>query len=160
MSAALTALAFREDDVRALLAAGLDYLPQGSEYVAVVRETLDVLRVEDAPASAWPRLEKRLETYNWIHAYPNIAAVCFALWYGAGDFTETMSLLARAGNDVDCNAGLAGTLLGVMTPVPRVWADPIGDVLETYLKGKERLSIRELAARTARLAKEHQPGEG
>lgn len=159
-AAALTALAFREDDVRALLAAGLDYLPQGSEYVAVVRETLDVLRAEDAPASAWPRLEKRLETYNWIHAYPNIAAVCFALWYGAGDFTETMSLLARAGNDVDCNAGLAGTLLGVMAPVPRVWADPIGDVLETYLKGKERLSIRELAARTARLAKEHQPGEG
>lgn len=154
-AAVLTALAFREDDVRALLVQGLDYLPQHSEYVAVVREVLDVLRAETDPGTAWARISKRLETYNWIHAYPNIAAVCFALWYGEGDFGKTMALLARAGNDVDCNAGLAGTVLGVIAPVPDTWAMPIGDLLETYIKGKERLSIRELAARTARLAEQH-----
>jgi ADP-ribosylglycohydrolase len=157
-AAALTALAFREDDVRALLRAGLDYVPQGSEYAAVVRFALDTLAGENAPADAWARLEKRLETYNWIHAYPNIAAVCIALWYGEGDFTETMALLAQAGNDVDCNAGLVGSVLGVIAPVPPAWAEPIGDLLETYIKGKERLSIRALAERTARLAKEHRPG--
>ena len=37
--------------------------------------------------------------------------------------------------------------------VPREWAEPLGDLLETYLKGKEKLSIRELAKRTARLAR-------
>lgn len=157
-AAVLTALAFRENDVRALLVKGLDYLPQRSEYVAIVREVLDVLRAETDPAAAWPRISKRLEMYNWIHAYPNIAAVCFALWYGEGDFGETMSLLARAGNDVDCNAGLAGTVLGVIAPVPDAWAAPIGDLLETYIKGKERLSIREVAARTARLARQHRGG--
>lgn len=152
-AAVLTALAFCEPDPRSLLAAGLEYLPQGSEYVAVVRETLAILAEEETPAAAWARIEKRLETYNWIHAYPNIAADCFALWYGAGDFTETMSLLAQAGNDVDCNAGLVGNVLGIIVPVPPQWAEPIGDLLETYIKGKERLSIRELAERTARLAK-------
>jgi hypothetical protein len=69
-----------------------------------------------------------------------------------------MALLAQAGNDVDCNAGLVGTVLGVIAPVPEAWAAPIGDLLETYIKGKERLSIRELAEKTARLAKAHRPG--
>jgi len=67
--------------------------------------------------------------------------------------TATMSLLAKAGNDVDCNAGLVGNVLGVMQAVPKAWAEPIGDLLETYIRGKERLSIRELAQKTARLAK-------
>jgi hypothetical protein len=66
--------------------------------------------------------------------------------------TRSFTLLAHAGMDVDCNAGLVGNVLGIMAGVPDAWAGPIGDVLETYLKGKERLSIRELAARTARLA--------
>lgn len=152
-AAVLTSLAFCQVDLRTLLLAGLDYLPQESEYVAIVQEVLAVLSAEQTPAKAWARLEKRFETYNWIHAYPNIAADCFALWYGLGDFTETMSLLAMAGNDVDCNAGLVGNILGIVSPVPQKWVEPIGDLLETYIKGKERLSIRELATRTVQLAK-------
>ena len=157
-AAVLTALAFRESDPRRLLTLALDYVPQGSEYAAVVRAALDVLAAEDDPAAAWPRIAAQLERYNWIHAYPNIAAVCFALWYGGGDFGRSVALLAQAGNDVDCNAGLVGTVLGVIAPVPQAWAEPIGDLLETYIRGKEQLSIRELAARTARLAEQHQPG--
>jgi len=60
--------------------------------------------------------------------------------------------LSQAGLDVDCNAGLAGNVLGVLQPVPDQWAKPIGDKLETYIKGKEVLSIRELAQRTYNLA--------
>lgn len=153
-AAVLTSLAFCHDDIRELLFTGTNYLPQESEYVAVVRAAFKVLEEEQEPSKAWARLEKQLERYNWIHAYPNIAADVFALWYGEGDFTKTMSLLAQAGNDVDCNAGLVGNVLGVISPVPQTWAEPIGDLLETYLKGKERLSIQELAERTAQLAKQ------
>ena len=78
-----------------------------------------------------------------------------ALWYGGGDFTESMALLAKAGYDVDCNGGLVGSVLGVIRDVPPAWADPIGDLLETYIKGKERLSIRALAEKTAGLAKKY-----
>ena len=97
-------------------------------------------------------LDKHFERYNWIHAYPNLAADLLALWYGRGDFTETMSLLAKAGLDVDCNGGLVGNVLGVIRDVPREWADPLGDLLETYIKGKERLSIRAVADKTTALA--------
>jgi hypothetical protein len=67
--------------------------------------------------------------------------------------SEAFRWLAHAGLDVDCNAGLVGTVLGVMHDTPEKWSAPLGDLLETYLKGKEKLSIRELAARTARLAR-------
>ncbi len=153
-AAVLTALAFVYDDPRSLIRAARSYLPQKSQYAEVVSETLAVIEESDRAQEAWPILEKRFERYNWIHAYPNIAADLLALWFGNGDFTETMALLALAGNDVDCNAGLVGNLLGVMVGVPETWAAPLGDLLVTYLKGKEKMSIKALAQRTSRLTEE------
>lgn len=147
----LTSLAFVIDDPKALIDAALMYLPQGSEYMSVVNETLAVLKENDTPEDAWPILDARFIKYNWIHAYPNIAADLLALWFGESEFTQSMSLLALAGNDVDCNAGLVGNILSVMNGVPGQWADPIGDLMETYIKGKEKLSIRTLAEETFEL---------
>ena len=151
-AAVITSLAFVINDPRAIVVEGLRYIPAGSEYAAKLSFCLEVLQSTIDPASAWPKLDKHFERYNWIHAYPNLAADLLALWYGGGDFTETMALLAKAGYDVDCNGGLVGNVLGVIYDVPRAWADPIGDLLETYIKGKERLSIRALAEKTAGLA--------
>jgi uncharacterized protein YvpB len=82
-----------------------------------------------------------------------MAADVLALWFGEGDMTRSFSLLAKAGVDVDCNAGLVGNVLGIISGVPDKWAEPIGDLLETYLPGKERLSIKKIAALTADLSK-------
>jgi ADP-ribosylglycohydrolase len=150
-SAVLPALAFVMDDPRVIVLEGARYIPSGSEYAAKLGVCFEVLEQEQDPAAAWARLDKHFERYNWIHAYPNLAADLLALWYGRGDFTESMALLARAGLDVDCNGGLVGTVLGVLKEPPAQWAEPIGDLLETYIPGKEKLSIRELAQRTARL---------
>jgi ADP-ribosylglycohydrolase len=152
-AAVLTALAFVRTDVRELLAEAAEYVPQRSEYAAVVQECLETVRATEDPAAAWVTLDRRFEQYNWIHAYPNLAADILALWYGGGDITRSFSLLAHAGMDVDCNAGLVGNVLGIMTGVQESWSAPIGDRLETYVKGKEVLSIRTLAERTARLAR-------
>ena len=147
----MTSLAFKLDDPRAVLTETLNYLPAQSEYAAKYRRVLTVL-AKHPESEALKLIASYFERYNWIHAYPNMAADLFALWYGEGDFTRSMSLLAKAGNDVDCNAGLVGNVLGVMNGVPEKWAAPIGDILETYLPGRERNSIRELALRTARLS--------
>ena len=130
----------------------LGWLPRGSEYDAVAEECLRVVSSQSDYRKAWDILDRRFEEYNWIHAYPNLAADLLALWYGNGDLTESFKILAYAGMDVDCNAGLVGNILGVIKPVPEKWSAPLNDLLETYLPGKERLSIRELAARTARLS--------
>jgi len=153
-AAVLTSLAFVMDDPREILVEAARYIPAKSEYAAKVEFCFSILKNEKSPKVAWSKLEEHFKRYNWIHAYPNLAADMLALWYGGGDFTETMALLAKAGLDVDCNGGLVGNVLGVIQPVPAAWADPIGDLMETYIKGKERISIKELAAKTARLAKQ------
>ncbi len=153
-SAVLTSLAFVESNIPSLLEQAIAYLPQRSEYRAVVGEILEILKKTTDPITAWQILEQRFETYHWIHAYPNIAAVLLALWYGKGDMTRSFALLAAAGLDVDCNGGLVGTILGIQGGIPVEWFEPLQDSLETYLRGNERLSIESLARRTARLAQQ------
>jgi len=154
-AAVLTSLAFEMSDPREILLEGSRFIPAGSEYATKLNFIFQTLKENKAPLTAWPVLEKHFERYNWIHAYPNIAADALSLWYCGGDFTEAMSLLAKAGYDVDCNGGLVGNVLGVIHDVPEAWATSIGDVLETYIAGKERLSIKELAKRTSWLAKQY-----
>jgi len=151
-SAVLVALAFVNNNPRDVLGLGLGWLPQKSEYFAVAEECLNVLAAQPDYRRAWAVLDERFEEYNWIHSYPNLAADLLALWFGRADLTESFKILAYAGMDVDCNAGLVGNILGVISPVPEKWSAPLNDLLETYLPGKERLSIHELAERTARLA--------
>jgi ADP-ribosylglycohydrolase len=151
-AAVLTALAFVHRQPRTLLVDAARFIPKRSEYAAVLKKCFDTAARAESAEAAWAALDTDFERYNWIHAYPNIAAVVTALWFGSGDMTESFRILAHAGLDVDCNAGLVGTVLGIMGKVPEQWARPLHDTLETYLAGKERLSIRHLAARTARLA--------
>ena len=152
-AAAMTALAFSELDPKKVVLKGLNYVPQKSEYKAICQSVLEVCQSEQDPEIAWKKIEPIFEKYNWIHAYPNIGGVIYSLWYGQSSFEESMALLARAGNDVDCSAGLVGTILGVQKPVPEKWSAPIGDLLETYIKGKEKLSIKQLSEKTTKLAK-------
>ena len=149
----LTSLAFTEEDTRQIILSAAEYIPKGSEYRDYLDFTIKTMQGSDGPADAWMACDEFFKRYNWIHAYPNMAADVLALWYGEGDLTKTLSLLALAGMDVDCNGGLVGNVLGVMGGVSPKWADPIGDLLETYLPGKERLSIKELAERTSKLAR-------
>jgi hypothetical protein len=98
-AAVLTALAYVRNDERALLEEALNYLPPGSEYVAAAREILAILRGEPNPDAAWRLLDTRFEEYNWIHAYPNLAADMLALWHAHGDLTTRVPLAGarRAG---------------------------------------------------------------
>ncbi len=151
-AAVLTSLAFNLSDIPLLLRESLRYLPQHSEYVGCVRDVLVFLQREPDAQRVWEQLDTRFEEYNWIHAYPNLAADLFALWHSQGEIGRAFRWLAHAGLDVDCNAGLVGNILGVMNGVPAPWRDPLEDRLETYLRGKEHISIQQLAQRTARLS--------
>jgi len=151
-AAVLTSLSFIQPDIHQLIDEAAKYLPQRSEYSAILSEALTILKNHNDPQTSWKILDERFKEYNWIHAYPNLAADLLALWYGAGDMSSSFSLLAMAGLDVDCNGGLVGNILGIIQPVPEQWSAPLGDLLETYLPGKETLSIQSLAERTAVLA--------
>ena len=152
-AAVLTSLAFVEDDPKQLVLSAAEYIPRGSEYKKYLDYVLKTVQHADKPKDALELFDEYFKKYNWIHAYPNMAADVLALWYGEGDMTRSFSLLAKAGVDVDCNAGLVGNVLGIISAVPGKWAEPIGDLLETYLPGKARLSIKKIAALNADLSK-------
>jgi hypothetical protein len=99
--------------------------------------------------SAWKTLEPRFQRYNWIHSYPNAAAEVVALWFGNGDFDETMHIIGMIGYDVDCNAAQIMTALGIINDtVPAHWAQPLGEEIFTYCRGLKRMTVRELAEET------------
>ena len=107
--------------------------------------------------TAWRQCEERFKTYNWIHAYPNAAAQVIALWYGSS-FDEMLHIIAMEGYDVDCNAAQIATAYAILEgkPLAPRWTDPIGDKLETYMRGIRETSIRELAEYTCRMARKAQ----
>ncbi len=156
-NAALVAGAFVQRDMRALLEETVLSLPGGSEYASVVGFALDRCKRSASWRDAWDACEKRYERYNWVHAYPNACAEVVALWFGAGDFDETLHIIAMEGQDVDCNAAQILTAVAVAgggaEAIPDRWKEPIGDELTTYVRGMKKLSIRGLAERTVAAAR-------
>jgi hypothetical protein len=131
----------------------INLLPKDSEYHEVVNFAFAQCKANANWESAWKECEKRLEQYNWIHAYPNAAAEVVALWYGEGDFDNTINIIAMAGQDVDCNAAQIMSAIGIIigtNAIPARWKDPIGDNLDTYVRTMKKMTITELVEWTYR----------
>lgn len=154
-NAVLTSLAYAESDIRTVVSKAVDLIPHDSEYYSVVRFALDQCKQHTDWESAWRPCEEKYGIYNWIHAFPNAAAEVVALWFGNGDFDETMHISAMQGWDVDCNAAQIGTVAAISTgrELDLRWTDPIGDELNTYMRLGKKMSIKALADETVTLAR-------
>lgn len=130
-------------------------IPVDSEYYTVVKFAWDECQKHADWESAWKVCEKKYERYNWIHAYPNAAAEVVALYFGNGDFDETMHIIAMCGWDVDCNAAQIATVIATANKAElnEKWTAPIGDKLDTCMRDIKQLSIYELSRHTCELAR-------
>ncbi|GBC85517.1 hypothetical protein HRbin11_01967 [bacterium HR11] len=153
--AAMTAAAFVESDPRRLTEIALHFVPPRSQFMAVARQVLRWCAEASDWAEAWASVEAEiLGEYHWLHTFPNLAAVLVALWFGEGDFSRSVVLAVQCGGDTDTAAGIVGAILGTVrgaSAIPERWRAPLGDCLESYVIGYERVDFRELAARTAAL---------
>lgn len=150
-NAILVSNSFVASDVRQLLTETLSYIPSDSEYYSFASFALNAAQNNEHWLDAWRLCEKKFERYNWIHAYPNIMAEIVALWYGNGNFEETLHIIAQAGQDVDCNAAQILSAVGIMNgidAIPNSFKDPIADRLDTYLRKDKVMSIKQLAQET------------
>ncbi|NLZ75977.1 MAG: ADP-ribosylglycohydrolase family protein [Erysipelotrichia bacterium] len=155
-NAIMTSLAYVETDIRKIVTTAIDLMPEDSEYGQVVRFALEQCKNHDDYYDAWMKCEEKFIKYNWIHAYPNAAAEVVALWFGEGDFTKTLAMCGGCGQDVDCNAAQILTIIGIIVGldnIPQYWKDPIGDELDTYVRGLKKMSIKELAKMTTEVSK-------
>lgn len=154
-NAVMASLAYVETDIRRIVELAIGMIPSDSEYCTVVQFALDECLKHQDWESAWKVCEKKYERYNWIHAYPSAAAEVVALFFGNGDFDETMHIIAICGWDVDCNAAQIATVIATArnAPLDVKWTAPIGGRLDTYMRDIKQLSICELSKHTCELAR-------
>jgi len=129
--AGMYAAAFFAKDPRKVVELGLKSIPARSGYAKVIRDVLDwSAQHPDDWKKTWQLLEDKwdkndvcpdgaLNSFN-IDARLNGAYVALGLLYGKGDFTKTLDVSTRAGQDSDCNPSSAGGILGVMIGYARV----------------------------------------
>lgn len=150
-NAILVSLAFVETDVREILRLTIDMIPKDSEYYTVVKFAWEACEKHESYMEAWKVCEERYKEYNWIHAYPNAAAQVVALYFCNNDLDTCLHDICMIGQDSDCNAAQIATVFGVMEghkAIDKRWSEPIGDDLQTYVRGYENYSIYELAKLT------------
>jgi hypothetical protein len=121
--------AFFENDPEAIVRAGLQCVPEESQFAETIR---DVLQWHQEEPGDWPKTWQKIETkYNRNPAYRrfscskgelnidaklNAAYIVMGLLYGKGDPDQTIIISTRCGQDSDCNpsnaAGVLFTTLG------------------------------------------------
>ncbi|MFN8333592.1 MAG: ADP-ribosylglycohydrolase family protein [Cyclobacteriaceae bacterium] len=133
--AAMYSLAFGSNDINYVVTEALKAIPKNTRYHTCIS---DVIRwhkqYPNDWRNTWFEIQKKwtddigcpdgvFNQFN-IDATVNSAYVVLGLLYGQGDFTRTVEITARAGQDADCNPSTAAGILGVMlgyTGIPEYW---------------------------------------
>jgi hypothetical protein len=129
------AAAFFETDPAEIVRQGLATIPNSSGYARIIRDTLDWWKQNpDDWKKTWRLLQDKwdrddsctggaLQPFN-IDARLNGAYIVLGLLYGQSDFSKTMEISVRSGQDSDCNPASAAGVLGVMLgyeKIPEEW---------------------------------------
>ncbi|MEO5979498.1 MAG: ADP-ribosylglycohydrolase family protein [Chryseolinea sp.] len=132
---AMYTLAFTSNDIQYVVREALKTIPAKSRFYKVISDV--ILWHKQYPndwKKTWFEIEKKwtedigcpdgvFVPFN-IDATVNAAYVVMGLLYGNGDFTKTMEISTRAGQDSDCNPSSAGGILGAVlgySKIPDYW---------------------------------------
>ena len=140
-NAGLTSLSFAEKDVGKILKTAISLIPPDSEYRGVLDFALSCCERHREWRGALSECEEKYRKYNWIHAYPNACCEVIALYFGEGDFEETLHIITMCGLDADCNAGMVMPVIAIREgtgSIPEKYMHPAFDVLRTYMRGAYR----------------------
>ncbi|MFZ5941282.1 MAG: ADP-ribosylglycohydrolase family protein [Bacteroidota bacterium] len=146
---ALYSLAFACTEVNTLVEEAVRTIPEGTQFRACIDEVIRLHRQYPGDwKTAWFELEKKWNrdvgcpkgvylSFN-IDAKINSAYVTLGLLYGQGDFTRSVEIATRCGQDADCNAATVGGVLGVMngySGIPAVWLKPLQEIEDLPFEG-------------------------
>ena len=153
-NAVMTSLSFVEKDIRTLIETAISLIPSDSEYRSVLDFVWERCRLNDDWRRVLADCEERYRKYNWIHAYPNACCEVIALYFGEGDFSETLHIITMCGLDADCNAGMIMPVAAIRDgcgSIPEKYAHPAFDKLTTYMRGGMReITLDALVEKTVR----------
>ncbi|WP_375444765.1 ADP-ribosylglycohydrolase family protein [uncultured Fibrella sp.] len=145
---AMYALAFVSNDVSYVVNESLKAIPAQSTFHQCIA---DVIKWHKLYPTDWKRTWLEIQRkwsdevgcsdgifapYN-IDAKLNSAYIVLGLLYGQGDYTKTMQISTRAGQDSDCNPSSAGGILGTMLgydKIPAYWKQGLKDAEDIDFK--------------------------
>lgn len=132
---AMYSLAFTSSDIQFVVNEALKTIPVNTKYHQCIA---DVIKWHKQFPNDWKRTWFEIQR-KWtddigcpdgvysqfnIDATVNSAYVVLGLLYGNGDFSKTLEIATRAGQDADCNPSTAGGILGTMLgydAIPAYW---------------------------------------
>ena len=133
-TAALEAAAFYCSDIRELIRIGLSKIPPEGR----LRESIELAVAGYEAGKPWQTVRNEIVEKNadigWFQAAVDVPFTVLALLYGEGDFGKTVCLAVNCGDDTDCTAATAGSVLGIILgadALPEKWLTPIGDGIAT-----------------------------
>ncbi|MHB0856238.1 MAG: ADP-ribosylglycohydrolase family protein [Anaerolineae bacterium] len=137
MLAAMSAEAFFEHDLSALIEVGMRYAPPASRLYHCIQD----VRTAHAQGLAWQQVWRLLRDR---HSHPdctyapfNLGVIVMALLYGRGDLEETLTIAVNSGWDVDCTCSSTAALLGLISGrqgFEKRWLDYVGDRVATMAR--------------------------
>lgn len=146
---ALYSNAFISTDIDAVLKNSLSVIPAESQFYQCIA---DVIKWHKTYPSDWEQcwfeLHKKWNkdvgcpkgvflSFN-IDAKINSAYIALALLYGGGDFSKSIEIATRCGQDSDCNPASVGGILGVMygySKIPGFWLEPLKEIEDFDFEG-------------------------
>jgi hypothetical protein len=132
---AMYSLSFVSSDVNYIVETALGSVPKQSEFYQTIRNVIDWhKKYPDDWKQTWLEVQKRwaddigcpegvFVPFN-IDAKVNAAYVVIGLLYGNGDFTKSLEITTRCGQDADCNPSTVGGVLGTIIgydKIPAYW---------------------------------------
>jgi ADP-ribosylglycohydrolase len=135
LAGAMYSLAFVSKDMNYIVTTALGMIPPQSPFRECIADVVKWHKQFPADwKQTWFEIQKKwtanpmcpeaiFRSFN-IDAKVNMAYVVLALLYGNGDYTKTLEIATRCGQDADCNPSTAGGILGTMLGyehIPDYW---------------------------------------
>jgi len=148
---ALYSNAFISSDIKDVLNKSISVIPAQSQFYQCINDVIQWHKLyPDDWQQCWFELHKKWNkdvgcpkgvflSFN-IDAKINSAYIALALLYGKGDFSKSLEIAARCGQDSDCNPGSVGGILGVMlgySNIPEFWLKPLKEIENLNFEGTD-----------------------
>ncbi|HEX5154214.1 MAG TPA: ADP-ribosylglycohydrolase family protein [Parafilimonas sp.] len=145
---AMYALTFTSQDIDHIVKEALKTIPSQSEFYQCISDVTEWhKKFPDDWKQTWFQVQKKwaddigcpegvFRPFN-IDAKVNAAYVVIGLLYGHGDFTKSLEITTRCGQDADCNPSTVGGILGALygyNKIPAYWKQGLKEAEDINFK--------------------------
>lgn len=153
---ATQAAAFAVDNSIDAIIIGLTEIPKCCALHKDIEWALEVGKTITNYKEARIAVDERFEGMSGVHTNLNACLTVFGLMIGGTDVTRVISETVAMGQDNDCTAATAGSIVGAIVGkvgVPKHWYKNFNNTVNSYMIDKEKFQIDDLVERFTKQAK-------